>query len=45
MRLQAIITSEEFVDCIALAFAVDDLVGGLPLEVFDAIIDACEDAQ
>jgi len=37
--------SEEFVDCIALAFAVNDLVGGIPFEVFDAIIDACEAAQ
>ena len=28
--------------CIDLAFAVDDAVGGISYEVFDAIVTACE---
>jgi len=29
-------------DCIGLAFAVDDIMGGISYEMFDAIVSACE---
>ncbi len=33
------------INCISLAYAVNDLLGGISYETFNAIVESCEDQQ